>query len=189
MSDNELVQYRTEFESVVEHFSKHKIEDDTQQRIAAEGLKDVKFKLNVVETKQEEMLAPQRQAMNKTREFFAPYLEAARKAESILKTAIAQYHDKKRLEEAKVLEAAAKSDSSSARAIIDTAALAAPSVSGVSFREAYDVVIVDPKLVPREYLIVDEKKIKAVVKASRGTIMIPGVRVTQTTQVAASKRG
>jgi hypothetical protein len=52
----------------------------------------------------------------------------------------------------------------------------APKVDGVSFRTDWDFEIVDANLIPREYLIPDEKKIRGVVKAMRGAARIPGVR-------------
>lgn len=52
-----------------------------------------------------------------------------------------------------------------------------PKVSGVSFRDEWDFEVIAPFSVPREYLQVDEKAIRAVVKALRGQTQIPGVRV------------
>jgi hypothetical protein len=37
--------------------------------------------------------------------------------------------------------------------------------------------LVDKSLVPAEYLMVDAAKVTAVVKASKGTIVIPGIRI------------
>ena len=53
---------------------------------------------------------------------------------------------------------------------------APPKVEGVSFREDYDFEITDPALLPREFLMADEKRIRGVVKAMRAATAIPGVR-------------
>lgn len=53
---------------------------------------------------------------------------------------------------------------------------APPKLEGVSFRTDWDFEIADAALIPREYLIPDEKKIRGVVKAMRGATTIPGVR-------------
>lgn len=53
---------------------------------------------------------------------------------------------------------------------------APPKVEGVSFRTDWDFEIVDPALIPREYMVPDEKKIRGVVRAMRGAARIPGVR-------------
>ncbi len=60
-----------------------------------------------------------------------------------------------------------------------------PKVAGIVMREAWKFEVTDPALVPREYLSVDEKKIRAVVQALKGDAKIPGVRVYSEQQVAA----
>jgi len=55
-------------------------------------------------------------------------------------------------------------------------AVAAPKLDGVSYRDDWDFELVDPALVPREFLIVDDKKVRGVVKAMRNMTNIPGVR-------------
>jgi len=48
-------------------------------------------------------------------------------------------------------------------------------VSGLSFRDNHKARVVDPKAVPREYLMIDEQKLDKVAKATKGSIKIPGV--------------
>lgn len=62
----------------------------------------------------------------------------------------------------------------------------APKVAGLQMREAWKFQVTDPSLVPREYLVVDEKKIRGVVMALKGEAKIPGVRVYSETAVASS---
>lgn len=50
-------------------------------------------------------------------------------------------------------------------------------VEGVAQRVEWRFEIVNEALVPREYLSIDEKKIRAVVKAFKGEKEIPGVRI------------
>ena len=57
---------------------------------------------------------------------------------------------------------------------------ATPKVEGLYFVEEYGFVIKDPALVPMEYRTIDEKKIGGVVRATKGTVKIPGVEVTVT---------
>jgi hypothetical protein len=61
-------------------------------------------------------------------------------------------------------------------------------VEGVSFMERWEFEVVDPRLVPREYLAVDEKKIGGVVRSLKGEAKIPGVRIWSTKTVAARAR-
>lgn len=51
-----------------------------------------------------------------------------------------------------------------------------PEMQGVYARKSWDCEIVDPAALPREYLIPDLPRIRAVVKASKGLVQIPGVR-------------
>lgn len=52
-------------------------------------------------------------------------------------------------------------------------------VSGLSFRTDWDIEVVDAQAVPREFLTVDEKAIKALVKARKGQVSIPGIRIIE----------
>lgn len=65
----------------------------------------------------------------------------------------------------------------------------APTVSGgtISSREEWDFKIVDVNLIPREYLIPDEKTIRAVVKARKGSTQIPGIEVFARADVTVRK--
>jgi hypothetical protein len=67
-------------------------------------------------------------------------------------------------------------------------ATAPPKVQGVSFREEWTYEVTDPAQVPREYLMVDEKKLGQVVRAMGSTCRIPGVRVYSRTVTSARAR-
>jgi hypothetical protein len=61
-----------------------------------------------------------------------------------------------------------------------------PKVAGVSFREVWKFEVTDPTLVPRQYLVVDETKVRKVVQALKADAGIPGVRVWSERQPASS---
>lgn len=50
-------------------------------------------------------------------------------------------------------------------------------IAGVSTRKDWKAKIVDPLLVPRDYLIVDESKLNKVAAATKGSLSIPGVHM------------
>ena len=50
-------------------------------------------------------------------------------------------------------------------------------INGLSFREDWKFEIMDESLIPREYLMVDEVKIRKMVKALQASTNIPGIRV------------
>ena len=96
--------------------------------------------------------------------------EQARKQEQKL------LDDAKKLEDkGKPVQAAAAREAAESivtPAVIDTL----PKVEGTYHREEWDIEIVDAKLIPEEYKVIDESKIKKLVKAMDGQIEIPGVR-------------
>lgn len=60
-----------------------------------------------------------------------------------------------------------------------------PKVAGVSYRKSWKFRITDPALVPREYLIPDDKAIGAVVRALKDQCKISGVEVYSEDTVSA----
>ncbi len=52
-----------------------------------------------------------------------------------------------------------------------------PQEKGHSFRDDWKCRVIDPEKVPREYWIIDVKKIESVVKATKGTLQISGVKI------------
>jgi uncharacterized membrane protein YqiK len=65
------------------------------------------------------------------------------------------------------------------------AAAGARKVSGISTRENWTFEITDPALIPREYLMIDESKIRGVVRALKDATNIPGVRAYSEKSIAA----
>lgn len=61
----------------------------------------------------------------------------------------------------------------------------APRVRGVATREVWKCAVEDASKIPREYLVVDEVKLRKVVAALKGDTRIPGVRVWAEKQIAA----
>lgn len=57
-----------------------------------------------------------------------------------------------------------------------------PKTEGLSFRWVYDFKVVDPNILPREYMMPNEAKIRAVVKADKEQANIPGVQIIKTKQ-------
>lgn len=112
-------------------------------------------------------------------------LDEARRAMS----AWASAEESKRLAaQAVVMDEAAQQ--SQAHAAGDSLAVCAPivpttvpEVAGIQRRKVWRYKIVDESLVPREYLMVDVKKVAGVVKSLRAQANIPGVHVWQEVQV------
>lgn len=109
--------------------------------------------------------------------------EDALKAEITLKQRMATFRNQERAaalaaQAKKVLaaQAAARQAGTAPVALVPPAA-AAPKAEGVTFTERWDYEVTDLSLVPREYLMIDDKKVGAVVKAMKAETPIPGIRV------------
>jgi hypothetical protein len=63
-----------------------------------------------------------------------------------------------------------------------------PRVAGISYRETWKHRVTDVNKVPREYLMVDEQKLRRVVAAMKGQIKIAGVEVYAEKTAAAGSR-
>ena len=83
-------------------------------------------------------------------------------------------------------EAEESGDSETAQEAIIAATLAQATVTvmpkskGTAMRELWSAVVVDPALVPREYLIVDEKALNALAKTMHDRVKVPGVEFRKT---------
>ena len=124
---------------------------------------------------------------------YAQEQERLRQAEQAKLDAAAQA-ERKRLSE--IAERAAeqgqenKAEKFSDRAaavVAPVAQAAAPKIAGISTTTAWTFHVEQPLLVPREYLSVDEVKIRKVVQALKGDAKISGVRVYQEQRIAAGR--
>lgn len=84
------------------------------------------------------------------------------------------------------VEKAAQLEQRAATVVAPVIQREAPKVAGLQMREAWKFEVTDPALVPREYLVVDEARIRKVVQALKGDAKIAGVRVYSEKQFASS---
>ena len=105
--------------------------------------------------------------------------EAARKEREALEMRAAKAADKGQYEKADELQLRA--------ATVEAApvVMPAPAAKGIALTELWDFEIIDPAALPREYLMPDLQKIRAVVKALKGATAIGGVRAYSRTSVSA----
>lgn len=143
-----------------------------------------------------EMLNPVTIAIVKLKNLITDYEykeERKRKeAERIAAEALRKQQEAEALLEAERLQAAG--DSMGAESVIEQAISAppppvimqstVPQVVGKSSRESWKFRITNEALIPREYLMVDEQKLSAVVRAMKGKTKIPGIEAYPETVVA-----
>ncbi len=112
--------------------------------------------------------------------------------EAKLRAELVRQEEERRLAEAKRLQDAGKVEQ--AEAIIGQPIVAppvvlpkaAPSVSGIKQRKVWKWRLTDENAVPREYMVVDEQKIGAVVRSLGDKAKIAGIEVYEDTIVSAS---
>jgi hypothetical protein len=170
----------------------------------AEQLKLVKGAQKKIEALQDAITRPMNAALKAARDLFRPRLEAIAAAETTIKRELVRFQDEqdrqRREEQRKADERAEaerqrlarleqkaieRGDEQKAATFQERAATVvapviqreAPKVSGIATREAWKFQVEDPALIPREYLMVDEAKIRKVVVALKGDTKIAGVRV------------
>jgi hypothetical protein len=121
--------------------------------------------------------------------------EKIRQAEEARLREIAKKEEEQRQLEA-ALAAEAEGQTEEAEAIISAPVQAAPvvvpktvpKVAGVSMTKHWKFNIVDAAKVPRQYLMVDEQKIGAVVRALKDQANIPGIEVYSVDSISAGRR-
>ena len=113
---------------------------------------------------------------NKEKEFLGPM----ERGESAIKPLIRDYTLER---DAKIKQAQLELKTLSSQIVNDDMIvmpevnIAAPKLKGTSVRNRYDFEIVDPNLIPREYLLVDTAAIGKVVRALKEKANIPGIKV------------
>lgn len=145
---------------------------------------DVKAQRARVEELRQSFVGPMNLSVKRINAFFKPVDLAYAEAEATLKTKILAYRDQQEREREKLLkEAEAEGQGGSyatAASIIDQAeATVVPKVVNFSVTKVWDGEIIDASKLPREYLVPDVAKLKAVTKACKGDPKIPGWRAFQ----------
>jgi len=105
--------------------------------------------------------------------------EAARKERERLEEKARKAAESGKVEKAAQLEARAQT------VVAPVVSREPPKVSGIKYLDQWKFEVTDPAKVPREYLMVDESKIRKVVQALKSDTKIEGVRVWSEKQIAA----
>ena len=178
----------------------------------ADHLRMIKTMQKEVEAQRTDITKPLVQAQRAANDFFRPFADRLKRAEGSIKSAmsswkaeqdrIAREEQRKRDEaarkereeaERKAEEARKRGRHSRAQQLEEQASETvapvvqseAPKTEGISYRKVWKYRITDEAQIPRKYLIVDERKIRQVVKALGGDAEIPGVEVFSEDEIAA----
>lgn len=176
-----LTQLSTEAQEVLSHLAPLQINNKDEYAHAAEIARDVKTQLKLIEDERKRIAGPQYEAWKATNDLFSRVREKYALAEKILKEKMSAFLAAEKAREMALLAEAARGDVTA----LALAAEAAPTAQGISERQNVTFEVVDSNLVPDEYWELNEKAIRAAVKAG---VSIPGVQVLVETTVAVSAR-
>lgn len=180
------------------------IDTNDQYELAASDLGRIKTAQKKVEAMRKKITVPMDEAKQAVMDFFRGPAASLDHAERVLKEAMGSFQyaqrrlareaqekadaaaeaERKRLER-QAEKAAEGGKEARAQTLSDRAAavvapvvqIAVPKVAGISAREIWKFYVTDPALIPREFLMVDEKKIGRVVRTMKSDTKIPGIRI------------
>ena len=184
---------KAEAEDYLKELDGFTVDDQEDLELAAESLKEVKSRVKRLDEMKKRITDPMNEAIKEVRKLFAPPIDYWGQCERKLKKAIAEGHARAHEKQRKALKAAAKAsqagDAEGAAAAMEAAARSDfEPVKGLSMRHTFDFEIEDFDAVPDEYKVVDEQKVKAVIRAHKGTVNIPGIKVIRKSSIASGSR-
>ena len=177
-----------EQEKDLEVIAKKDITDQGTYDRAAEAVRSVKGLLKEIDETFNEMIQKAHELHKTALAKKAKYADPLKAMEKTLKSKMTKWiAEQERIraeEEARIRAARAKEEEELRLMGITDAPVEAVKVeevktSGITYQTRWDYEIEDPALIPREYLIPDEKKIGALVRAMKDTTNIPGIKVIQ----------
>jgi len=178
------------------------VTSDTEQKQAEDLLISARFALKQAEEKRKELTRPLDESKKRIIELFKQYVDKLSTGINCLTTALHHYHaDKVAAAEAARLAALAQEAARIAAAkgngeiiqplskpvVPELPKTSRTNLGRVTYREDYDIQIVDPNLVPRDLCDPSMSRIRARVKS--GVTDIPGVLVTRKYTPSASLQG
>lgn len=201
-------------ESLALQLQTYKVTCQDEYNTAGEHLKSVKNATKQLDDLRMSMTKPLDESKKRIMDFFRKPQDILTVAEGALKRSMLAYQQeqerKRREEEARLQEKArreaerlaARAEKADANGNAEKAAIlrqeaqekemAAPvvesrveKVAGVSTKKVWKFEIINEDLIPREYMTPDEARIGKVVRATTGTMQIPGVRIYSEDTLAA----
>lgn len=210
--DPEVKQLTAQTDTLLAVGSNYVVRDADEYRVAGDELQRVKGAQRRLDELRKSMTRPLDAAKKAIMDFFRGPEDKLARAENGIKRAMIgfqQEQERKRAEEQRradeaarkererlaaqaraaeasgKVEKAAQLEQRAAGVVAPVISRNPPKVTGVQTREIWRFEVTDPDLVPREYMSVDESKIRRVVGALKGDAKIAGVRVWSEKAIAA----
>jgi phenylalanyl-tRNA synthetase alpha subunit len=192
-SNKEITVVRQQVEKAQTAASNLTIKTSEDMTVATDLLSKIKQVGKLIKNEKEKITVPANEALKAARNFFAPFEKQVSDAEAEIKKKMIDYqvkNEKKIAEQQEKVAAKAESGKMDMDKALDKiGALEEKKQNTVSgegggkaqFRTIKKVVIENPELLPREYLIPDEVKIR---KAALAGMEIAGVKVVEEKTIA-----
>ena len=189
--DQELQEKAKEAQEVLETLKDYAPQTQEDLEDVRDWLKDAKVRRNWLETREKEITGPMRTAENRVRDLFRPAKQFWADVEMLLKAKIASVRllEERRNQEA--LAAAAEAHGAGDQEGTQEALAQVTTVSdlqGISTQVKWKYEVVNAAEVPREYLKVDDAKLKAYCGKFKGDQKpnpIPGIKFIENVVVSA----
>jgi hypothetical protein len=166
----------------------------TQEHILAASplLQQIKGDMKRLDERKKAITKPLNDALRSVRDLFRPAEQALEEAERHLKTEIG--NAQRNIQEANRLaalatQAALQQHDVRAAALASGAIQATEAPQGISYRDRFEFRIVDAAKLPREFLMPDERRIRAYIAEHGERASIPGVAIEKRVAVVARASG
>lgn len=191
-TQKELVQYQDKATELEKFALSIEIKSDDDLTRASDQVKQAKEAQKTIEKKKDEYVLPAKQILERAKADFDPLIKAFKGVETILKDKATIYiteknrkikeeEDKitKKVEEGKMKEGTALKKMEK---LPEQTKTVQGNASQLRVTEYEDIEIVDVNLIPREYMLPDTTRIKAVVLKAR--VEVAGVKIIKKTKTA-----
>lgn len=196
MSDNKIVAFEQEVSPIIQKAQKLSVNTQEDVAEATEVLSRLNKSLDAIEAEKDKVLGPLKEAAKAEKARWKPLEDMFGDAVARIRGLLSTYQTEKmrlaKIEEAKVLARMkeGKGNFTAETAIRKLGEIEAPdkkvevASGGLSFRESKVLKIVDAKLIPDEYWIVDESAVLTALKEGK---VVPGAEI-EIIQVPVNKR-
>lgn len=168
----------------------YRIVTKEEAEVAGGLLIDIKGRSKALEDRMSEITRPMNAALKSIRDLFRPAIAAYEEAEALLKRRISDAYqaiDRANQEAMRAAQAQMEQGNVLAAGKAAAAISEKPVTEGVRTQEIFTFRVVNALLVPREFLIVDEKKIRAYITIHQDQKPIPGVSIEKDVRIVAAR--
>lgn len=179
--EKRLAEENDELHGQLSHITKFDIVDQKSLDIALLGVKEAKAQWKNYEDERKKVTVPMNQALRAVNDMFRPVQTTLKEMEKAWKNKVNTYRDELERQSEQARRDAARAAKEGDMEAVHSAAMTASEVEAdfgkTYFVERWTYEIENDNLIPREFLMPDERAIVAHVKAHKDKAKIKGVKV------------